>query len=308
MKFILRLLAALVVAGTGAIGEEPGAHGHYWSLEELDSCYVAQVARLRALNYQQMFGGSAEFELYFRTEEVSHMEDAEDDSEIMLGPFFFGPFRHQEPEKFKIVDIPEGPLHVNLRAAAPIWVDDGNVPLLIVVPECRAPLRWQTKHAKIGGIMSDVPDFDFSQLRDTVTDVPRDRPYLIYNVNLGAETVRTSLGIAEWEFKEAKRRGLTFAEGLALLQQYPDAVKCEQGVDEDHREHFALGHPVFLGTNYGSPCRFDKTLEEFIVFIVRKETVLSRGNFLPIIRRDMQPNSTRFLFPSCALAPATEVK
>ncbi len=243
------------------------SRGRYWSLDELRKVYAAQVGKLRVRSYAALFGEDP-FQWLFGCQNAN-------------GGWVF-------PES----------LYTTLTKDAPVWVDEGNAPLLIVVPETYAPLRWQARRVEIGGIMNNVPDFDLSRLEQPGVETPP-YPYLIYNVSLGTETARTSIDGAERDIARMARRGLTFAEGVALLTHYPDAMHCEKGMDEDYRRRFSLGRPVFLEARYGPACQCDRTMDEYATFVVRKGAVLSRGSFVPVIRRDMRPNYTRFLFPSC---------
>ncbi|GEM_PF-5732630 len=246
--------------------------GRYWLIDELTPLFDAQVHKLQALGYADLFGG-------------------EDPCSWLIGSVSAdGTYHTAYPES----------LSTKYARDAPVWVDEGNIPLLIVIPETYAPYRWQTRHVKAGGIMSEVPGFSLARLEQPGVRTPQ-YPYLIYNVNPGTDTAHTSVDNVECELAEADRSGLTFAEGIALLTHYPDAIRCEQGTDEDYREHYAFGNMVFLEARDGGPCPCDKTAEEYVTFTILKDTPLSRGRFIPIIRRDMRPNYTRFIFPSCDL-------
>lgn len=243
------------------------SRGRYWSLDELRKVYVAQVGKLRARGYATLFG-----------------ED-------------------QFPWLFAGGLVPNGDwvypesLYRTLLNDTPVWVDEEHLPLLIVIPETYAPLRWQARHVDIDDIMSNVPDFDLTRLEQLGVETPP-YPYLIYNVSPGTDTARTSIDSVERDIAGMGRRGLTLAEGIALLTHYPDAVRCEKGVDENRREHFSLGHMVFLEARDGAGCKCDHTRDAYVTFVVREGNALSRGSFIPVIRADMQPNYTRFIFPS----------
>lgn len=249
--------------------------GRYWPLDELRKVYAAQVGKLRARGYAALFGEDPLMWLI--------------SGYLPNGDWMF-------PES----------LYVTLAKDAPVWVDAGNIPLLIVIPEGYAPYAWQARRAEIGGVMNNVPDFDLSRVEHPGVETPP-YPYLIYNVSTGTDTARISIDGAERDLKRSCRRGLTFAEGVALLTHYPDAMHCEEDMDENYRKHFSLGRLVFLEARCGPACKCDRTIDEYATFVVRKGAVLSRGNFIPVIRRDMRPNYARFLFPSCdPYAPKTK--
>lgn len=272
MKQLLVCAIIALLSGMTAPANDTPTANRYWPLKELEPFYNAQIERLRTIGYAELFGGDALFDLAFN---------------------------HEQPSKGIRGYYPES-LYVKLAQAAPIWVDAGNIPLLIVVTESYAPYRWQAKQVRIDGIAADTPTFDLTRINDTAEDAPRCYPYLIFNVNMGTDTAHSSIDCVTTDFESSGRRGLTFAEGLALLEQYPDAVKCERDMDEDHRQRFAFGQCVFLESLYGGACA-DREMEEVIAFAVleNEDDGFVRGYFTHVIRRDMRPNCTRFLFPSC---------
>ncbi|MDO8585093.1 MAG: DUF5701 family protein [bacterium] len=268
MHYNMRCAFMLFIAMIGVNADERPS-GRMWEAEDLKTRYIAQVARLRALGYPAMFGGDSLFEERFKADRQP-----------------WSPYKSVYEELFK---------------TTPVWVDDGNIPMLIVVPRNCAPLRWQATRVMIDGVKSDAPQFELSRVQDIADSPALQRPYILFNVNPGADTYTTSVHGAENDLKNMHRRGLTFAEGIALLAQYPDVMKCNRGINEDYRERFAFGRVVFLGASYGGACPCDNTAEEFITFKVRKHQGdgFARGYFTPVIRRDMTPNYSRFLFPSC---------
>ncbi|MBI3114664.1 MAG: hypothetical protein HYZ07_01755 [Candidatus Harrisonbacteria bacterium] len=268
------VLAALF-AGQNTAGEDGEPTARSWSAKELTDHYVAQVAKLRAAGYPELFGGGDCFEQRFSVNRPAWS--------------------------------PYASLYDELVSAAPLWVDDEFIPFLIVIPEECAPLLWQATRVKTHGIKADAPQFPVAKIVNAkAVATPRRKPYFIFNVNTGAKLARTSVVWAEREFANptCPRRGLTFAEGVALLIQEPDAIKCERGIDEDYREHFAYGNLAFLSSYYGGEPR-DKSDGDTIAFVVRRDE-LHRGYFVPVPRGDMTPNYTRFIYPSCDATAKTE--
>lgn len=246
--------------------------GRFLEFAELEKHYIAQVARLRSTGYAEMFGGNDWFEQVF----------------VPIG------FSCGSPSSFR----------AELKSASPVWVNDGNIPFLIVIPEECAPLAWQASRVMVNELRADTPRFPITRINGATT--PKRAPYLIFNVNPGTASWRTSLANTENAITNAHQRGLTFAEGIALLLHYPDTTKCQQGIDENYKEHYAFGRVVFLSARYNGACPADPTAEEFVTFRVRKnaEGRFTRGYYTTTLRRDMAPNIERYIFPSCDIAIA----
>lgn len=101
---------------------------------------------------------------------------------------------------------------------------------LIVIPENYAPLNWQIRQiilptGEICGFATRYLMFREKleiQNRDGFK-APR-KPYLLFDVDDGASTVKCLAPDAVAEFKKAGRRGLTFEECTSFLVQRPELL------------------------------------------------------------------------------------
>lgn len=106
-----------------------------------------------------------------------------------------------------------------------------NYTFLIVIPRNYAPLPWQTKQITTGTLEQPLAcvirtfRFVFQDRANFHDEHPTpDKPYLIYDVDLGADTVRQWVCDTIVGFPKTHRRGLTVLECTALLVQRPDIL------------------------------------------------------------------------------------
>lgn len=104
---------------------------------------------------------------------------------------------------------------------------------LVVIPENDAPLPWQLKQITIQSRSSvetcNISNWRFvfrglSEFRDTMPAPATREPYLIYDVDLGADTVTQWVCDTLAELPKTHRRGLTALECTALLVQHPEIL------------------------------------------------------------------------------------
>lgn len=108
-----------------------------------------------------------------------------------------------------------------------------NYTFLIIIPETYAPLPWQLKQIKLTTLAStEVCNISSSyfvfreraEFHNNGTFTVPETPYLIYDVDLGADTAKTWVCDVLFELPKACRRGLTLLECTALLIQRPELL------------------------------------------------------------------------------------
>lgn len=240
----------------------------YYSAEELAKEYVKQLRRLEELGYHEFFG---------------------------KGPLI-NPFNciSEEWEWDKPV-LASRALHSRLLTDGPTMpIGNGNIPFLIVIPNRYVPILWQATRLRVEGAGARPPDFGPNDVHDAET-LP-ETPYIIFNIDLGTQYYNHSGGYAEGDWGET-RRGLTLAEGLMLLIQYPEAMQCMRGIDENYTTRFRYTTPCFLGSHIGHAWPRDSRNQRPPIFIPHPR--IGRPCAGTTERRELTPNYERFSFPSC---------
>lgn len=269
MRTILALCAALIFSAPLIYGEETPAKDFTQpdpkvTLKEFDR----QVERLKSLGYVELFGGEEKFHDYFGNEDAAPA--------WMRHPY-------------------------NLRAqvqneALYLQVENGNMPLLVVVPRNYAPLLWQLSKIVVDAdIRIEPTQIDVNDVELQPGARRHERPYVIFNVRPGQETMNESASscASGWEAHHPQRRGLALEEGLALLQQFPDTSKYVKQKSEDVT-FYAFGRMCFLNSAYRVP----ENIPTLIVLSDKRGKSVMHAYYTQ--QRDLTPNYAHYQFPSCS--------